>query len=367
MKPLNHKLIPCVLALCLLVLAGCNFSPAPRDATPTVAVPSTDTPAPTPEPTISLTPSRTLPAVPQLVSPTPTVTPGPPTATYTPSETPGPYQHVMKSGETLGYIIQLYGYTDLSVIDQIVRLNPNVPDADHLPGEGATILIPRQTATPTPTGFELTVAAAGGIPPTEPPLAGNAQVMQHTVLEGQTIIGIAGEYSTTLEVLHHLNPDIRFFNCDFSNPSGGPDCNVSLSVGQTVNVPEPTPTPTLSPTPSGSETPTPTPTFVAPILVFPPEGAKAPGRSIVLQWVSIGELPPDMYYLIEVQDVTLNRAFDLMITRDTSINLPDTMVPTDGQLHDMRWRVRVGAQVESGAFNPNSAEGGWRTFQWQSR
>ena len=81
----------------------------------------------------------------------------------------------------------------------------------------------------------------------------------------------------------------------------------------------------------------------------------------------IGELPPDNYYLIEVQDVTLNKAFDLMITRDTSINLPDSMVPTDGKLHDMRWRVRVGAQTESGAFNPNSSERGWRTFQWQSR
>src|SRR5690606_30929748 len=144
-----------------------------------------------------------------------------------------------------------------------------------------------------------------------------------------------------------------------------PDCNVPLSIDQVVKVPAPTPTPTLSPTPSGSETPTPTPTYAAPLLIFPPEGAVAQGQAIDLQWVSIGVLPPDYYYLVEVEDLTAEKPPYFTVTRDTSTRISGEIVPTDGQPHNMRWRVRVGTLTESGTYRALSAEAPWRTFQWR--
>src|SRR5690606_12111757 len=124
------------------------------------------------------------------------------------------------------------------------------------------------------------------------------------------------------------------------------------------------PTPTLSPTPSGSETPTPTPTYAAPMLIFPPEGAVAQGGTINLQWLSIGQLPPEQYYLVEVEDTTTGAQLH-RVTRDTSYRIGEEIAPNDGQTHAMRWRVRIGVYTEGDLFRPISAEGPWRTFQWR--
>lgn len=355
-------LISTLLVAAALALAACNVTAPQGQASPTVEAVTSPT-QPTEMAQVAITPddtaTATLPSDPLLESPTPSPTAGPPTATYTPTETPGPIVHTISQGETLGYIIQLYGYTDLSVIDAIVAMNPNLPNADRLPGAGAQIFIPRPTATATPEGFE-----PSDTPENAPAISPDAQVMQHTVGEGETIVGIAGQYETTLPVLDQLNPELIFQGCDFSNPSGGPECNVQLSVGQLINVPQPTPTPTLSPTPSGSETPTPTPTYGAPMAVFPPEGATASGSSIQLQWVSIGVLPRDYYYLVEVEDTTTGAMF-FNVTRNTSFAVSGDIVPTDGQTHAMRWRIRIGERTESGSFRPISAEAAWRTFQWR--
>ena len=99
----------------LFALAACNFSTAPQGgATPTIqAVPATNTPAIEVSLTATSAPTLTL-DLPQVESPTPTETPAPPTITPTVTDTPGPYEHTIASGETLGYIVQQYGYTDLS-------------------------------------------------------------------------------------------------------------------------------------------------------------------------------------------------------------------------------------------------------------
>jgi hypothetical protein len=248
----------------------------------------------------SLTPQRLCPRV---ASPTPTYTPAPPTETPTPTETPGPYVHIIKQNETLGYIIQLYGYRDFSIIPEIVSLN-NLPNADTLPGEGSQLLIPRQTPTPLPVGMELTVAADATRGTTTRGCRKRELITCYTVQEGDTIVGIAEEYGTTIERLSQLNHDtVNWFGCDFSNYSGGPDCNPNIQVGQCINVPAPTPTPTLSPTPSGSETPTLTPTFAPPVPVYPPEGGIAPAIVVRLHWV--GVVSASTIYLVQVTDVTM--------------------------------------------------------------
>ncbi len=351
-----------ILSLVIL-LAACNVS-LPQDIrTPTPeAIVTAISPSPTTraEPSRTPTATNTVPPLPVLETPTASYTPGPPTATSTPTETPGPYEHTMAQGETLIYIVQLYGYTDLSIIDEVVAMNSNIASADRLPGAGAVILIPRQTATATPIDFTPS-------PTPENPvdnLPRETTIIQHSVRQGETIVGIAGQYETTLPILDQLNPELLFLGCDFSNPSGGPECNVPLSVDQLINVPAPTPTPTLSPTPSGSETPTPTPTFAAPMMVFPPDGATAQGNAIDLQWVSIGVLPPDYQYLVEVENVTSGETH-LYTTRETAFTVGEDAAPPAGEAHDLRWRVRVGTYTEAGTFRPLSADSTWRTFRWR--
>jgi hypothetical protein len=353
-----------IIAL-LAVMAGCNFGPAPEDDA-----------SPTPEPVISsspessepsLTPSATLSPAPPVASATPTFTALPPSITPTPSDTPGPYEYTIAENDTLITIIQTYGYTDLGVIAEIVRMNDNVPNADSLPGSGAVILIPRQTATPTPENAQLTEVAQASLPPTvSVVLPVETTIMQHIVIEGDSIVGIAQQYSTTLEVLSQLNPEILFIACDFGVPSGGPDCNPLLQVGQAVNVPAPTPTPTLSPTPSGSETPTPTPTYAAPMVISPPQGGSALPVPVRLDWVSVGVLQENEFYLVQVRDTTSSTDYT-QVTKNTSILLPETMIPGDGQTHTITWTVRIATPNEQGVYQPIGGAPSERTFQWQSR
>lgn len=356
MKLLNRCWL-CLLALAFL--AGCNFNTPQNNVTPTVeSLPPTaetldqDTPQPTPTPSPS--PSPTL----DIATPLPTETPS-----ETPSATPtlGPYEHTIKQGETLLAIIQFYGYRDAGVIPEIIRINPNVPNADTLPGEGNVILIPRQTAIPPPTSD----SSGQGVPVvTLPP--NRPDIACYTIEAGDTAVGIAEDYATTLEILSQLNPTLNWFRCDFSNYSGGPNCNPNLQVGQCINVPAPTLTPTLSPTPSGSETPTPTPTRTAPTLLYPPEGAVAAPAIFRLQWVGVGVLGENEYYLVQVNDLTNGAQFN-QVTKQTSLLLPERLIPTDGQTHTINWLVAIASPNEQGVFRIIGGTSPIRSFQWQSR
>jgi hypothetical protein len=368
---MNHVTKLLALSLTLVLLAACNFTNAPQGgATPTIQdVP----PTLTEPPTLTLPPSLTAPPF-EIESPTPTETPAPPTVTPTPTETPGPYEHTIRAGDSLITIIQEYGYREFStgpgsVIDEIVRLNESIPNADTLPGEGTVILIPRQTATPTPANTEAAIAMeatnAASVPNVE--FSENTTITQYNVVEGDTIISIASENNLTLEQVAVLNPELDFFTCNFEIPSGGTGCNVPLQIGQTINLPAPTPTPTLSPTPSGSETPTPTPTYAAPILVYPPQGAVAQPVVFSLQWVGVGVLQPDEVYLVEVQDVTTNAPPFRDVTTDTSYKLPDSLIPTDGQPHTFNWTVRVAKPNAQGVYGTIGGAPAIRSFQWLSR
>jgi len=369
MRPATQILVMLVGTLSLLT--GCNFSPAPQgDATPTIEA---VLPTVTSEATSILAPSLTV-ETPLVETPTSTPTPAPPTITLTPTDTPGPYEHTIEVGDSLITIIQQYDYTDFStspgsIIDQIVRINENVPNPDTLPGPGSVILIPRQTATPTPASTEAAAIMAATNTASAPNVqfSENTTMTEYTIQSGDTIISIAQENNLTLEQIAVLNPDLNVFGCNFEIPSGGPNCNIPLQVGQVLKLPAPTPTPTLSPTPSGSETPTPTPTYAPPMLVYPPQGANAEPGVFSLQWVGVGILQPNEYYLVEVVDVTTNTASYRQVTKNTSLLLPDSLIPADGQTHTFNWTVRVAAPNEQGVYRTVSGEPEIRSFQWQSR
>lgn len=350
----------------LTTLTGCNFTLLPQ-ATPTVLAATLAA-----ETTATSSPTPTLSPEPVIESPTPTPTLAPPTETPTPTDTPGPYEHTISQNETLGYIIQLYGYTDLStapgsIIAQVVAIN-NLRNADSLPGAGSMILIPRQTATPTP-GNEATAMVVQATSVAAAPvvtLPSNTSINEYVVQPNDTFIGVAQEYNTTIEVLAVLNPEVNIYGCNFEILSGGPSCNPSLQIGQVLKVPAPTPTPTLSPTPSGSETPTPTPTYEPPMLVYPPQNAVAPPGVFNLQWVAAGILAEGEVYLVEVADETTGEVFR-HVTRDTSMPLPEAMIPADGQTHTINWTVRIATPNEQGVYRAIGGTPSIRTFQWQSR
>ena len=355
------------------LLAGCNFAALPQgDASPTIerieSTLVTDVPG-----TATLTIAAITPS-PVIATQTATLTAGPPTLPPRPTETLGPYEHTIQQNETLGFILQVYDYPpfDPNVLAEVVRINDNISNVDALPGAGAVILIPRQTATATPEDFtpapDLAEALGVGVEPTSPATGLNvdAPIVQHTVVEGQTIVDIAVTYNTTLEVLAVLNPDISFAGCNFEIQSGGPNCNPILQVGQVVQVPAATPTPTLSPTPSGSETPTPTPTYAAPVVVSPPEGAIVPPGVFRLEWVSSGVLSPDEVYLVQITDVTTGEVAN-NITRSTSLLLPEVMIPADGQTHTINWTVSVAKPDTDGIYQIISGAPALNSFQWQSR
>lgn len=340
------------------LLVGC--APAASSPTPAVALvmaPPTLTATSSPTPTVTATP-------PEIYAITPASTPTPITPSPTPTitNTPGPFEHVVQPNDQLIAVVQEYGHFDLAVLDVIVAMNPNITDADRLPPPGSVILIPRPTPSPTPPGGELTATAVFLNPPSPTP---PRLTMVHTVEEGQTIIGIALQYNTTMAILAELNPQLFWVGCDFTIASGGENCNPPLSIGDEIIVPMPTPTPTLSPTPSGSETPTLTPTPGPVRLLWPADGSIIQGGPLTLRWVSAGMLEPDRFYQVTVTDHTLGKVYTAFV-RTNTLTLPGELQPVDDLTHEVSWQVEV-VQVgnDNVAFRVG-APGFSRRFQWRS-
>lgn len=357
-----------LFSLMIVIGTGCSLTQPLPQSTPTL-IPATNVPSPT---QVLPTPSQTATAIPSTATPAPLVastdTPLPPSQTPLPTETPGPFEHEVKDGETLGFIVQQYGHRSFDVFSEVVRLNESMFNADILPPPGNILLIPRPTAEIL-TQPVTTNGAPNPNPQQERSLTtqvGGLLQTIHIVQDGESIIDIAQQYSTTLEIISQLNSNIPFFGCDFNIPSGGPDCIIIINIGQEVIVPAPTPTPTLSPTPSGNETATPTPTYMAPIVVFPPDGGTARAGTFRLQWVSAGVLQPDEAYLVYLKDVTAQTSVNAFTTRSTTFTVPADLIPRDGQTHEFQWWVTVGKPNLDGIYGNVSGEAKIHTFFWES-
>lgn len=360
------------------LLTACNIS-TPDNLEPTVEVLITNTPtqAVSDTPTPSLTPSSTptpqdvvdIPVIVATPVPIDNMVIGEPTQSLEPTPTLTPWIHIVREGETLGAIMQFqpWGYPpfDPAVMNAILNAN-GLATANQL-RVGQELVIPFRTATPIPEGIELTQAAAAerGVE-----VIGNQEFVAgqlfgpHVVQEGQTVVGIMELYDTTLEVLSQQNPNLGWTGCDFTNPSGGPNCAPNIGEGQEIKVPLPTPTRAPTATPSGNETPTPTPTYPPARTFYPPNGVIVSG-SLTAQWTSLGILQPNEVYLVEIIDRTTGNQ-QVFSTTATAYPFPTSLIPRDGVDRSMEWRVRAGRDNGDGTYSPIGGAGNWRTFTWRS-
>ncbi len=289
---------------------------------------------------------------------TATPSPEPPTvpATVGPTATLEPYQYTIQKNDTLLFILQQFGYRDLSIIPEVVQLN-HMASADILPPPGSVLKIPRQTPTPgpslTPTPQGATAGPTQdytGCSPDHRCVSPDGRYWVHIVVSGDTILGIAYFYNS--------RPDDIF-------KANAITANTPLKIGQRLNIPIlVTLTPTLTPTGGPDSTGTPTPTYAAPSLLAPSNGSSVPrGQPVILEWVASHPLDSGESYLVILHN-TASGAETRYTTRSNSFQLPSELQPglTSGPIA-FEWQVVI---IQGSATNVppiSGADPPW-TFTW---
>jgi len=285
------------------------------------------------------------------------------------------------------------GHRDMAVVDVILEAN-GMKSAEQLQ-LGQTLEIPLPTATPGAAPVEPEDAPSGdtgaavgdsaeaapaevrlnefGTPDALAKYEGMEPTLRpgmawHTVVTGDTIMGIAYQYDTSVELLSQINPETPFMQCDYGERYGGPNCSVMLYEGQRIRVPVAVPTITPTPSPAvRTETPTPTPTFNAPYLVTPDDGAHFDADQMVtLRWGGTGTLGSNERYVVHVRDLDTAEKFAATVTETTYI-LPGGWQPEDRNRHHFEWYITIG--VVDAQFNVVSEDHitDARQFTWDSR
>ena len=348
-----------LLAAVVMMIAACTpdddiEAPTQPPDVPTLA------PSLTASPTITttlpqITPSATFPPT---ITPTLTATPAPPTSTPLPTGTPGPFEHTVRPGDDCIGILYEYGHTSLDALQVMYQLNDLTGCV--LPAPGEVIQVPRPTPLPGVTPADVAPVATS-------PFSAIFHPDEYCAGEGDTLTSIALKTNTTLRKICELNPlpdglDCR--GCDFSQSDVGfcPNPPV-IREGQCVTVPGATPFPTGTAPPTGNETATPTPTHRAPDVVYPQNGAAVSGL-LRLQWVSVGFLQPDEFYVVNLLDETTGAHF-INDTKSTFLDVPLEYVPVDGQAHQVKWWVSVEARTEAGLFVPIGGRTADYQFTWE--
>jgi LysM repeat protein len=272
-------------------------------------------------PTARPTPTPTIP-------PTPTATDTPmPTATFTPTPSPTPLVHTVQSGENPSFIADLYGVN----LDDLLKLN-NIDDVSNLQ-VGQVLLIPTNAKTPPESESS------------EP-----AQLVKYIVESGDTLLGIALEYGTTVEGIQSVNPDTSL---DLIFP------------GQEIMVPLATPTPTTTPTPPPTPTATPGPEYSAPNLLSPTAGQVVNEAILLFNWTSTHLLAQDEFYVLHLAWANGQRTEAWI--KNSSWRLTKEQRPTNGPI---TWTVSIMRQT--GATSDGSPSGinlsppsEQRTVEWR--
>lgn len=311
--------VPVLIGLLVVFLvAGVGLVYAAFNGVLPVAEKSTDTPTPsnTPQPTFTFTP-------------TPTETPIP-----TPTPLP-PLEYEIKANDTC---ISIAFNAKVSVAS-IEAANPAINCQFLVIGQKIMVPQPTPTATPLPTAtLPPNVVAV----PTRP---------THTVLSGETLAGIAKFFGINLTDLMAVN--------------GITDPN-KIAAGDVLIIPI-----DLRPVTGPTPTPTRPAPWAPPALLGPADGAAfAADAALTLQWAAVGELRPDEFYYVTVEDVTCGCALiKNYATLDNKFIVPAEMRPNDSTPHLFRWNVTTVRQLNLGEaappmYEPAGASSPNRGFIW---
>lgn len=318
-----------------------------------------------------VTPSATRPAATPTAAATPTLTATPePTATETPvpppteaptaTATPGPVMHTVASGDSLLSIANQYG----SEVDLITAAN-NITEHTIL-SIGQQLIIPIPAgATPAPAD---TAAPEATLAP---------QFLVHVVEAGDTLLFLAGKYNTSVDSIVAANEGLT--------------ANATLSIGQQVRVPVVAGTPTAAPagtaaaptaqaaaaTPAGGATAVAAITTTATTslmsmggpaqpsalaLLSPGVGAKVQPNELILNWTGVGELAPDLWYVVNVWPVGQYDAKVIGWTRANSWQPSKEQIVGWGDNPHLMWNVGIERETStSSAENPTFEPAGPRT------
>jgi LysM repeat protein len=306
------------------------------------------------------TPTRVLrsatPAVPILPATLPPSSP-------TPGPTAATVKYKVKSGDTLSAIATKY-----KVSVQAIMAANNLKDDNIRIGD--ELIIPLPTPTPQPgSGLQPPPAStptslALESPPTSAASAATPGVIRYIVKRGDTLIGIAASYGSTVEAIriaNRLESDL-------------------LSVGQELLVPIGawTPTATVAPVVNATTTPTAQFAYAAPNLLWPPDNYMLHGSQDVppLAWASPAMLKPNEFYVVHVEYVLGNgtKALPALTVRQrTSVKLdPAVYYPgVNPNGTQFSWYVVIVSQTtepRTPAQNPQtfaqSPSSATRTFVW---
>lgn len=277
-------------------------------------------------------------------------------ATPIPSPTLGPtpvtVKYRVKPGDTLLEIAVRYKTTV-----QAIKSANNLKDDIIRVGDELIIPLPTPTPPPTPTVPPGTPTPTSlQSPPTSADTAGATGVIRHQVKRGDTIIGIAAMYGSSVHAIRSANQ----LDSDL------------LAVGQWLLVPvgawSPTPSPTLLVI--ASATPTLTFTYAAPNLLWPPNGHAFRGSQELplLSWESPGALKPNEFYVVHIDYVWQGekKALIRQVKQGTSLKLTANEYPgVNPQGTAFTWYVLVVSQptpsAPAAASSPPSAT---RVFVW---
>jgi LysM repeat protein len=211
-------------------------------------------------------------------------------------------------------------------------------------------------------------------PPGEPPPA--AAVLQHTVVPGDTLGGIAADHGLSVDELIALNPG------NLTGPNSlilvGDVLFVGAAATATAAPPAAAPAATGAPAAVGPEeadrvapedsAPT---RYAAPLVASPRDGSTAVADSVLLQWASVGILPPGVYYVVTLRDGADPQDkphLEWVTSNATALRVPASIRPALGTRRDIAWSVsirrRAGRLVggDDGVLLSESSP--WHGFTW---
>ena len=260
----------------------------PEERPVQAAVALTATPTPTSTSTVTPTPSSTN-------TPLPTIT-------ATPTATPTPQVHVVSSGENPSYIADLYGIT----VEELLKLN-NIDDVTSL-RVGQELILPPSTQPDPERGPDEVVP----------------QIV-YIIEPGDTLLGIALEYGTSVNNIKAINPDL---DLDLIFP------------GQGIVIPLATPTNTPTPTVTPTATFTPGPYYAAPTLLTPVQYQVVTEPHLLFNWTASGVLTENEFYVLYL--AWPDGSFSEQWTKQSSWRLSKELRRAAGPIV---WRVGISRQT----------------------